>query len=166
MYTLRLFQWYKEHFNVRCFDPCSRALNFQKSRRTTKSHFRECEWRPHTSLKVGLRQLICGTWFSKKSICLSFFWTPSSLPKGRQSCQNTTMLCNECTHTFLYVFGHYVENICWVCCWYWYQNLGDHETLIDDIESRAGLGRRGVDSEGEYMGSVAHDEVAKFSHNN
>jgi hypothetical protein len=28
------------------------------------------------------------------------------LLKGRQSCQNTTMLRNECTHTFLYVFGH------------------------------------------------------------
>ncbi len=28
------------------------------------------------------------------------------------------------THTFLYVFGHCVENICWVWCWYWYQNLG------------------------------------------
>jgi hypothetical protein len=28
------------------------------------------------------------------------------LPKGRQSCQSTTMLRNECTHTFLYVFEH------------------------------------------------------------
>jgi hypothetical protein len=28
------------------------------------------------------------------------------LPKGRQSFQSTTMLRNECTHTFLYVFGH------------------------------------------------------------
>jgi hypothetical protein len=28
------------------------------------------------------------------------------LLKGRQSCQSTTMLCNECTHTFLYVFRH------------------------------------------------------------
>jgi len=28
------------------------------------------------------------------------------LSKGRQSSQNTTMLCNECTHTFLYVFKH------------------------------------------------------------
>ncbi len=26
--------------------------------------------------------------------------------KGRQSSQSTTMLRNECTHTFLYVFGH------------------------------------------------------------
>ncbi len=41
-----------------------------------------------------------------------------------QSCQNITMLRDECTHTFLYVFGHCVENICWFCCWYWYQNLG------------------------------------------
>jgi len=29
------------------------------------------------------------------------------LLKGRQNCQNTTMLRNECTHTFLYVFGYY-----------------------------------------------------------
>ncbi len=28
------------------------------------------------------------------------------LSKGRQSSQSTTMLRNECTHTFLYVFGH------------------------------------------------------------
>jgi hypothetical protein len=28
------------------------------------------------------------------------------LPKGHQSSQSTTMLHNECTHTFLYVFGH------------------------------------------------------------
>jgi hypothetical protein len=38
--------------------------------------------------------------------------------------------------------------------------------LIDDIENRAGHGRRAVDSEGEYMGLVAHEEAAKFSHNN
>jgi hypothetical protein len=31
------------------------------------------------------------------------------LPKGRQSYQSTTMLCNECTNTFLYVFEHYGE---------------------------------------------------------
>jgi hypothetical protein len=54
-------------------------------------------------------------------IILMNFWL---LPKGRQSCQSTTMLRNDCTHTFLYVFEHYVENICWVCCLYWYQNLG------------------------------------------
>ncbi len=38
--------------------------------------------------------------------------------------------------------------------------------MIGDIESRAGHGRRVADSEGEYMGLVAHEEVAKFSHNN
>jgi hypothetical protein len=56
MYTSRPFQRYKEHLKARCFDPCNRTLSFQESRRTLKSHFRECEWRPHTSLKVGLRQ--------------------------------------------------------------------------------------------------------------
>jgi hypothetical protein len=30
-------------------------MSFQESQRTYKSHFRECEWRPHTSLKVRLR---------------------------------------------------------------------------------------------------------------
>jgi hypothetical protein len=42
----------------------------------------------------------------------------------------------------------------------------DHETLIRDIESRAGHGRRAVDLEGEYTGSVPHEEAAKYSHNN
>jgi len=56
IYTSRTFQRYKKHFNSRCFDPCNRALNFWESQRTPKSHFRECEWRPHTSLKVGFRQ--------------------------------------------------------------------------------------------------------------
>ncbi len=55
IYTSRPFQRYKEHFNARCFDPCNRIISFWKSRRTPKSHFRECEWRLHTSLKVGLR---------------------------------------------------------------------------------------------------------------
>jgi hypothetical protein len=50
IYTSRTFQRYKEHFNARCFDPCNRVLNFQEFRRTPKSHFWECEWRPHTSL--------------------------------------------------------------------------------------------------------------------
>jgi hypothetical protein len=43
------------------------------------------------------------------------FWL---LSKGHQSCQNTTMLRNECMHMFLYVFEHCVKNICWVYCWY------------------------------------------------
>jgi hypothetical protein len=38
--------------------------------------------------------------------------------------------------------------------------------LIGDIESRASHGRRVTYSKGEYMGSVAHEEVTKFSHNN
>ncbi len=55
IYTSRNFQKYKKHLNARCFDPWNYILSFQESRRTPKSHFRECEWRPHTSLKVGLR---------------------------------------------------------------------------------------------------------------
>ncbi len=53
IYTSRPFQRYKERLNARCFDPCNCALSFWESQRTPKSHFRECEWRPHTSLKVG-----------------------------------------------------------------------------------------------------------------
>jgi hypothetical protein len=67
IYTSRPFQRYKERFNVRCFDPYNHALSFQESQRTTKSHFRECEWRPHTSLKVGLRQILsCVRWHVHK----------------------------------------------------------------------------------------------------
>jgi hypothetical protein len=57
IYTLRPFQRYKKHLNARCFDPYNRALSFWESRRTPKCHFRECEWQPHTSLKLGLRQI-------------------------------------------------------------------------------------------------------------
>jgi len=38
--------------------------------------------------------------------------------------------------------------------------------LIDDIESRAGHGRKTTNSKCEYMGLVIHEEAAKFSHNN
>jgi hypothetical protein len=44
IYTSRPFQEYNEHLNARCFDPCNRVLSFRESRRTPKSHFRECEW--------------------------------------------------------------------------------------------------------------------------
>jgi hypothetical protein len=55
IYTLRPFKGYKEHFNARCFDPYNQALSFWESRRTPSSHFWECEFHPHTCLKVGLR---------------------------------------------------------------------------------------------------------------
>jgi hypothetical protein len=42
----------------------------------------------------------------------------------------------------------------------------DHETLITDIENRAGHRRTVVDLEGEYTGSVPNEEAAKYSHNN
>ncbi len=56
IYTSRPFQWYKEHFKARCFDPCNWALKFWESRRTPSSHFWECKSHPHTCFKVGLRQ--------------------------------------------------------------------------------------------------------------
>ncbi len=55
IYTSRPFQRYTKWLNARCLAPCNCALNFWKSRRTPKSHFRKCEWRLHNSLKVGLR---------------------------------------------------------------------------------------------------------------
>jgi len=55
IFTSRPFQQYKKLLNARCFDPCNCSLNFWESRRTPKSHFQECEWWPHNSLKVGLR---------------------------------------------------------------------------------------------------------------
>jgi hypothetical protein len=58
IYTSRPFQWYRKHFNARCFDPCHQVLSFWKSWRIPKSHFWECEWQLHTSLNVGLRQLL------------------------------------------------------------------------------------------------------------
>ncbi len=36
-------------------------------------------------------------------VILLSFWV---MTKGRQSCQSTTMPCNECMHMFLYVFRH------------------------------------------------------------
>jgi len=56
IYTLRLFHWYKEHLNARCFGHWTRALNFWESSGTPTSHFWGCEFHPHTYPKVGLRQ--------------------------------------------------------------------------------------------------------------
>ncbi len=72
IYTLRPFQRYKEHLKARCFDPCNRALKFWESRRTLESHFRDCEWRPHISFKVGLRQ-----WWSPKLVGKCFYKSTS-----------------------------------------------------------------------------------------
>jgi hypothetical protein len=59
IYTSWPFQRHKKHLNARCFDPCNRLLNVLESRRRRipNSHFRECEWWPHTSLQVGLWQV-------------------------------------------------------------------------------------------------------------
>jgi len=48
IYTSLAFQWYKEHLNARCFDPCNQTLKFWESRRTPKSQFQEYEFHPHT----------------------------------------------------------------------------------------------------------------------
>ncbi len=63
--TSRPFQWYKEHSNVRCFDPWTRALNLRESRKTPISHFWECGLHPHTYPKVGLRPFGSRRWRSK-----------------------------------------------------------------------------------------------------
>jgi hypothetical protein len=46
--TLIAFQWYKEHLNARCFDPCNWTLKFWESRGIPKSPFLKCEFHPHT----------------------------------------------------------------------------------------------------------------------
>ncbi len=55
IYASRSFQQYKELINARCFGPYNQALSFWESHRTPSSHFWECEFHPHTCLKVGLR---------------------------------------------------------------------------------------------------------------
>ncbi len=64
-----------------CFDPCNHALSFRKSRRTPKSHFRECERRRHNSLKVGLRQICAST-----SQFLQIITSLSRFSMSRQHC--------------------------------------------------------------------------------
>jgi hypothetical protein len=56
IYTSITFQWY-ERFKARCFDLCNWTLKFQKSWRTPKSPFRECECHPHTPPKMGLQHV-------------------------------------------------------------------------------------------------------------
>ncbi len=67
IYTSRPFHWYKNHFNARCFDPWTWALNFRESRRTPTSHFWECGLHPHTYPKVGVRHRlkIEGNWITE-----------------------------------------------------------------------------------------------------
>jgi hypothetical protein len=74
IYTSRPFQRYEKHLKARCFDPCNRSLSFRESQRTLKSHFLECEWRPHTSLKVGLPQLECNTLLGRGMDLNSLTW--------------------------------------------------------------------------------------------
>ncbi len=53
IYTSRPFQWYQEHLNARCFDPCNQALSFWESWRTPSPQLWECEFHPHTWPKWG-----------------------------------------------------------------------------------------------------------------
>jgi hypothetical protein len=77
IYTSRPFQQYQERPNARCFGPYNHTLSFQESQSTPKSHFRECEWRPHNSFKVGLRHLLHHAWqlktIQKKTRCFRLF---------------------------------------------------------------------------------------------
>jgi hypothetical protein len=58
-YSSRTFQWYREHFKSKCFNPCNQALKFWESWRIPSSHFWKCESHPHTCPKVGLWQTKC-----------------------------------------------------------------------------------------------------------
>jgi hypothetical protein len=69
IYTSRTFQRYKKRLNVKCFDPCNRTLSFWESRRTPKSHFRECEWQLTFPSKWGCNNL----WFCLVDY-LYFLW--------------------------------------------------------------------------------------------
>ncbi len=55
IYTSRTFQWYKKKSQCEVFWPLQSSSEFLGVPENSNSHFRECEWRPHTSLKVGLR---------------------------------------------------------------------------------------------------------------
>jgi hypothetical protein len=96
IYTSRPFQRYKKHLRVRCFDPCNWTLNFWESRRTLKSHFRECEWRPHTSLKMGLQH----------HSFIYIVWTSMSCALFRHKCH---MLVHIIYTHMLYVYSCYLH---------------------------------------------------------
>jgi hypothetical protein len=115
MYTSRPFHWYKEYPNPRCFDPCNRSLSFRESRRTTTSHFWECEFHPHTYPKMGLRHNWCRlrpwTWWRPHStsliVCMSqfeLFWNVVHIEQSVQVskfCKNPLQnLRMECQSTF------------------------------------------------------------------
>jgi hypothetical protein len=54
---------------------------WERDTRSPKSHFQKCEWRPHTSLEVGLRQIMkCSTTlpFLSFIILIVFFFQNSS----------------------------------------------------------------------------------------
>ncbi len=70
IYASRPFQHYKEHLKARCFDPCNWILNFQESRRTPKSPFRECECHPHTPLKWNC-DIVLGQFYHLFSLWLN-----------------------------------------------------------------------------------------------
>ncbi len=55
IYTLIAFQWYKDFFNVRCFDLCNRSLKVWESQWTPKFPFWECESSPWHFSRLGLR---------------------------------------------------------------------------------------------------------------
>jgi hypothetical protein len=99
-YTSRPFQRYKERFNARFFNLYNCALNFRESRRTPKSHFRECEWWPHTSLKVGLRHNV---WIN------IFFHLTYKLDFVNVLCgNNTPNVIKELHYYILDVISHYM----------------------------------------------------------
>ncbi len=114
IYTLIVFQWYKERLNARCFDSCNRTLKFQESHRTPKSPFRECESHPHTlSNRVATKKM--------KPLRLWGFVKHNTL------------------HTHWWWFHFYIK--CWVHHHPWLGNpilkniftIGRHWTFINNI---------------------------------
>ncbi len=65
------------------------------------------------------RALVCGTWLSKESVCSSFCWTSGYCRRATKAAK-TLPCCAMNAHIRSCVSSGIVENICWVCCWYWY----------------------------------------------
>jgi hypothetical protein len=69
------------------------------------------------------RALICGIGFSKELVCSSFYWASRCCRRAAKAtktlpcCAMNARICSRMSSGI-------VENIYWVCCWYWYQNLG------------------------------------------
>ncbi len=84
-------------------------------------------WRSHANFDASWLNfagtLICGTWFSKESVCSSFCWAFGCCRRATKAAKALPCCAMSARIRSCMSLG-IMENICWVCCWYWYQNLG------------------------------------------